>query len=156
MTGNPSIDKVIIAINALVISACVGLVYYSNNMIKPKALDTNAEFSKMVDDSMVELKKQPIVFKEIVLNLYSRQRRLRFLNLILNIDVFEEGQKEIIATYKPKIIDSLIDITGNMKPQDLNSITGKILLESRLKNKVNNYIGKPVIKKIYFSKFIVQ
>jgi flagellar FliL protein len=125
-------------------------------MIKPPATDAQGQFTDMVSGSVNDFNRQPIVFKEMVVNLYSRQRRLRFLNLTMNIEVYDADQEEIIKTYKPFINDRLIDITGNMKPQDVNSVTGRILLESRIKNQFNRALGKKVIKKIYFSKFIVQ
>ncbi len=156
MTGNPSIDKVLLGINGIVVLAAAGLVFHSINNIKSPPIDQNGQFTGMVQESMVDLKRQPVVFKEMVVNLYSRQRRLRFLNLTMNIEVYEEGQEKIVGTYKPMIVDSLIDIAGNMKPEDLNSVTGRMLLESRVKNKVNESTETPIIKKIYFSKFIVQ
>jgi flagellar FliL protein len=156
MTGNPALDKILLGINGIVMAAAAGLVYYSNNMIVPPLTDQTGEFTTMAQDSLSDFKKQPIVFKEMVVNLYSRQRRLRFLNLIMNIEVYDIGQEKIVDIYKSKVIDSLIDIAGNMKPEELNSVTGKMLLESRVKNKVNDFVKKPIIKKIYFSKFIVQ
>lgn len=156
MTGNPGIDKIIMGINAIVVGAATALVFYSHNMIKPPATDKNKEFTGMVRDAMVEFKKQPVVFKEMVVNLYSRERRLRFLNLTMNLDVFDEGQQQRVDNMKPLIIDALIDITGNMRPDELNSVTGKILLEARLKNKINTIVNQKLVKKIYFSKFIIQ
>ncbi len=156
MTGNRSLDKIILAINALIVLGAVGTIWYSHNIIKPPVTDSQGQFTDMVSGSLSDFNRSPIVFKEIVVNLYSRQKRLRFLNLTMNIEVYEAEQEEIIKTYKPFINDRLIDITGNMKPQDVNSVTGRILLESRIKNQVNRALGKKVIKKIYFSKFIVQ
>ena len=156
MTGNPAFDKIILGVNGLVVAAALGLVYYSHNMIVPTPTDKKTQFTNLVSNGISDLKRSPVVFKEIVVNLYSRQRRLRFLNLTMNIEVYEDEHKDLIKNYKPFINDRLIDITGNMKPEEVNSVTGKILLESRLKEKINAAIGKKAIKKIYFSKFIVQ
>ena len=156
MTGNPGIDRIIMGLNAIVVGGAAALVFYSHNMIKAPVTDQNKEFTGMVRDAMVEFKKQPVVFKEMVVNLYSRERRLRFLNLTMNLDVFEEGQQQRVDTMKPLIVDALIDITGNMRPDELNSVTGKILLEARLKNKINAIVNEKLVKKIYFSKFIIQ
>ena len=156
MTGNPAIDKIIMGINTLVVAGAVGLVYYSHNMIQPPKLDENKEFTNMQRDAMVELKKPAVVYDEIVVNLYSRERRLRFLKLQLNLEVFKDGQQTKVEELKPIILDSLIDITGNMKPDELNSITGKILLEARLKNKINSITDDKIIKKIFFSQYVVQ
>jgi flagellar protein FliL len=89
-------------------------------------------------------------------NLYSRESRLRFLDVEINVEVYQDGMQTQVQNIKPILFDTLIDIAGNTKPEDLNSVTGKILLESRLKTKVNELINKKLIKQIYFSKFIIQ
>ena len=155
MTGNSALDKILLGINSLVVAAAVGLVYYSHTIVAPPT-DSQGQYSDLVNSSVNDYKRPPIVFKEMVVNLYSKQRRLRFLNLTMNIEVYEQEQEELVKTYKPFINDRLIDIAGNMKPEDVNSVTGRILLESRVKKHFNQAIGKKVIKKIYFSKFIIQ
>ncbi len=155
MTGNPSIDKIILGLNGIVVSAAVALIFYSANLKAPPA-NPEAEFTQMTRNSMVELDKSSVKFPEMIINLYSRQARLRFLNFKMDIEVFDDGQQAVIADYKSRIADTIIDIIGNMKPKELNSITGRILLESRIKKRVNGFIGQPTIKKIYFSKYIIQ
>ena len=98
----------------------------------------------------------PVKFPELLINLYSRQTRLRFLQVQMNLEVFEEKDKDKVNTYKAFITDSLIDITSNLTPAELNSVTGRILLETRIKNRVNEQLDHKLIKKIYFSKFIIQ
>ncbi|MBY0416372.1 MAG: flagellar basal body-associated FliL family protein, partial [Bdellovibrionales bacterium] len=39
---------------------------------------------------------------------------------------------------------------------ELNSLSGKILLEDRLKREINKALKKPVVKNIFFASFIVQ
>lgn len=156
MTGNPGVDKIIMGLNAIVVGGAAALVFFAHNMIKPPSVDEQAQYTGMARDAMVDFKKQPVLFDEVVVNLYSRERRLRFLNLIMSLDVYEEGQQQRVDTMKPIIFDALIDITGNMKPEELNSITGKILLETRLKNKINTIVDHKLVKKVYFSKFIIQ
>jgi flagellar basal body-associated protein FliL len=44
-----------------------------------------------------------------------------------------------------------------LDPDDLDSVTGKILLENKIKKQVNAKLGEPpVVKQIYFSGFVVQ
>ena len=74
----------------------------------------------------------------------------------MGLEVFEEADKEVVKAQKSFVEDSLIDIAGNMQPEELNSVTGRILLETRIKDRINNKIGKKAVKKIYFSKFIIQ
>ena len=105
---------------------------------------------------MVEFQKPQVQFPEMVINLYSREARLRFVNLKMNIETFEQEQIQLIENAKPLIQDALVDVASHMKPNELNSVTGRILLETRIKNKVNSRLSTSAVKKIYFSKFIVQ
>lgn len=156
MTGNPTIDKVILGLNGLIVSAAAGLIIYAHTGIKKPDTKRNLEFGNMIEDSMLELKKAPVVLDEAIVNLYSREVRLRFLNTQMNVVLFEEKDRTFVMGIKSLIFDSLIDVAGNMKPKELNSVTGRILLETRVKNKIHEYTKKPVIKKILFSKFIIQ
>lgn len=156
MTGNPGLDKAIIGINGIGVILATALVIYSHTLVKKVPTDESAEFSGMVKTSIEEFQKPTVKFKEQVINLYSREARLRFVNLIMDIETFDQSQLMIIEDAKPLIVDSLIDIVSNTSPTDLNSVTGKILLETRLKEKVNSKLGEPAVKKVYFSKFIVQ
>lgn len=156
MTGNPSLDKVLIALNGLVMALSTALVLYSHIVIKPPMVDQGSQMQGMLNSSINLSQITPVKFPELLLNLYSRQTRLRFLQTQMNVEVYEEKQKEIVNTYKAFITDTLIDISGNLSPAELNSVTGRILLETRIKNRVNERLKRKVIKKIYFSKFIIQ
>lgn len=156
MTGNPGLDKAILGINGIGVILATALVIYSHKVLKPVPVDEAANFSDTVKTSIEEFQKPTVKFKEQVINLYSRESRLRFVNLIMNIETFDQDQMEIVQTMEPVIVDALIDIASNMRPNELNSVTGKILLETRLKNKTNSKLAEPAVKKVYFSKFIVQ
>ena len=156
MTGNPSIDKIILGLNGLIIASATALVFYAHLGIKKPSTKTNLEFGNMIEGSMLELRKPPIIMDETVVNLYSREVKLRFLNTQMNLVLFEEKDRELVMGMKPHIFDRLIDVAGNMKPKELNSVTGRILLETRVKTKLNDLTKRPVIKKILFSKFIIQ
>ncbi len=156
MTGNPTVDKIILGLNGILVAAAAGLVVFSHTSIKKPTTDQNKEVGQMIEDSMQELQKPPVVMDEIVVNLYSREARLRFLNTQMNIVLFEDKDRSLVMAYKSRIFDVLIDVAGNMKPNELNSVTGRILLETRIKTKINNMAKKPLIKKILFSKFIIQ
>lgn len=156
MTGNPTIDKIILALNGLFVAAATALIMYAHLGLKKPSTNRNLELGNMIENSMIELQKPPVVLEEIVVNLYSREVRLRFLDTQMNVVLFEDKDRGLAMKLKPYIFDALIDIAGNMTPKELNSVTGRILLETRVKNKVNELVKRPVIKKILFSKYIIQ
>lgn len=156
MTGNPGLDKALLGINGLIVVAATALVVYSHTMISAPPTDESKEFSGMVKDSVLEFQKPQVQFPEMVVNLYSRETRLRYVNLKMTVETFEENQNRMIEDAKPVIQDAIIDIASNMSPKELNSVTGRILLETRVKKAVNGKLPEAAVKKIYFSKFIVQ
>ncbi len=156
MTGNPAVDKILLGLNGIGVIAATALVVYSHTAIKKPTTNGPKEFGQMIEGSMSELQKPPVVLDEIVVNLYSREARLRFLDTQLNLVLYNEADRELALILKPHIFDALIDISGNMSPVELNSVTGRILLETRVKKRINQLVNKPVIKKILFSKFIIQ
>lgn len=134
----------------------MGTVYYAHNVVSPPPTNKAQELGSMIENSIAELEKPPVVLKEALVNLYSREARLRFLNTQMNLVIFEEADRQLATTLTPHVFDTLIDVAGNMRPNELNSVTGKILLEKRIKDRVNKIANRPVIKKILFSKFIIQ
>jgi flagellar FliL protein len=152
-----SFQKILVIANLVVVLAGAGLVYYSHNIIKPEPTDQSAEAANLKSSAMEQSQIQAVPMKKFVVNLHSRGTRLRYLDVEMNILPFHEDQKELIKANEYVIKDCLIEIASQLVPEDLDTLSGKILLENRIKKQVNARLGKtPVIKQIYFSGFVVQ
>lgn len=156
MTGNPLIDKVLLGLNGLVALAAAGLVVYSHTSIKAPPTDQAAEEKSLEAGALADAQITALTFKKQVVNIHSAGTRLRFLEVEMGVLPFAESQKEPLKTVEYIFQNALIEIAAGMTPEELSAVTGKILLESRLKKKVNEALGTPMIRQIYFSKFIVQ
>ena len=151
------VQKVLIILNLVIALAGAGLVFYSHNVIKPKPTDQAAEAENLKKDALAGTQIQPVPIKKFVVNLHSKSSRLRYLDLEMNVLPFTEEQKGIIKANEYIFKDTLIEIASRLDPEDLDSVTGKILLENKIKKAVNKKLGEPpVIKQIYFSGFVVQ
>lgn len=150
-------QKILIILNLVIALAAAGLVYYSHNMLKPEPTNQALEAEALKKDAMASSQIQPVPLKKIVVNLHSGGTRLRYLDVEMNILPFHEDQKAVIKANEHVFKDALIEIASHLGPDDLNSVTGKILLENKLKKQVNPKLGDtPVVKQIYFSGFVVQ
>lgn len=150
-------EKILILINLVVALAGAGVVYYSHNMIKPIPTNQAAEADALKNDAVASTQIQPVPIKKFVVNLHSKSSRLRYLDLEMNVLTFHEDQKELIKASEHIFKDVVIQIASQLEPDDLDSVTGKILLENKIKKQVNAKLGEPpVIKQIYFSGFVVQ
>lgn len=151
------VQKILIILNLVIVLAGAGLVFYSHNLLKPEPIDQLAETEALRNEAMANSQIQPVPIKKFAVNLHSRSTRLRYLDIEMNILPFREDQKTLIKQSEPIIKDVVIEIASQYEPDDLNSLTGKILLETKIKNQVNAKLGNsPVVKKIYFSVFVVQ
>ncbi len=150
-------QKILIIVNLVIALAGAGLVFYSHSMIKPDPTDQVAETEAIKTDAAATTQLRPVPFKKFVVNIHSKSSRLRYLDLEMNILTFQEDQKEIIKANEHIFKDTVIEIASHLDPEDLESVTGKILLENKIKKQVNTKLGdSPVIKQIYFSGFVVQ
>ena len=156
MTGKPLYDKILLGLNGLVALAAAGLVFYAHNNIKPVPTDQKAEEASLVQTAFEESQMKAYDFKAMVVNIYSEGSRLRYLDVELGVLPFKESDKALIKEREYVFKNALVTIAAGMTPDELSSVTGKILLESRLKKATNEALGAPVVKKIFFAKFVVQ
>ncbi|MCM2351533.1 MAG: flagellar basal body-associated FliL family protein [Bacteriovoracaceae bacterium] len=151
------VQKILIILNLVIVLAGAGLVFYSHNLLKPEPIDQSAEAQALKDQAVSSSQIQPVPIKKFVVNLHSRGTRLRYLDIEMNVLPFSEDQKELIKSNEHVFKDVVIEIASQLEPDDLDSVTGKILLENKIKKQVNAELGdSPVIKQIYFSGFVVQ
>ncbi len=151
------VQKVLIILNLVIALAGAGLVYYSHNMIKPEPTDQTAEAEAMKKDAVANTQLKPVPIKKFAVNLHSRSTRLRYLDIEMNVLTFHEDQANIIKASEHIFKDVVIEIASRLEPDELDSVTGKILLENKIKKAVNAKLGEPpVVKQIYFSTFVVQ
>ncbi|MFY7993533.1 MAG: hypothetical protein ACOVP4_09600, partial [Bacteriovoracaceae bacterium] len=89
MTGKPTIDKILIALNAAVILAAAGLVAYSHTSIKREPTNQVQEAGKLIQEARDLTFIKPYSMKSFTVNLFSRTNKLRFLEVEMNIVPFE-------------------------------------------------------------------
>lgn len=148
--------KILMLANLIFVLLAAGVVIYSHTMIKPAPTDQVLEKEKLQKDAIQGAQLQPVPIKRFVVNLHSRATRLRYLDLEMNVLTFSEEQKQIIRSNEHIFKDAVVEIASRLSPEDLDTVTGKILLENKIKTRVNQKFGQPVVRQIYFSGFVVQ
>lgn len=158
MKGIHKFDLITSISLSLVTFAVLGFFYYSIILYE------NATFSDkaLQEDLSSKLEKEASVFtppvnmKRLVINLPSKTRRLRFLELELSFETLLKDNKKFLENYEAIIKDATIDIVSRMAPEELNSLSGKIVLEQRLKQKIREKTQKNLISRIFYRRFVVQ
>lgn len=154
------LQKILIIANFVIVLAGVGLVAYSHFMLKPEPTDQAAETLALQNEAEALSQLKPVPIKKFVVNLHSRSSRLRYLDLEMNVLTFHPNQKELVKTNEHIFKDVVIQVASELEPSELDTVTGKILLEKRIKDRANEklkaFTNGPVVKQIYFSGFVVQ
>lgn len=156
MTGKPLIDKILMALNLAALFGCLGVFVYTTKMYQKPLPDEATEFDGLKEDAKKRTEIPPYKMEKLTMNLYSTGSRLRFLDLELHLLPFTEEQTKLLDNHKAHLVDMIIEVVGDMSPDELNSISGKILLESRLKKRINDFMGSQTVREIFFSTFVIQ
>lgn len=160
MTGKKLLDMILVGVMILATLAVVGLFYYTEKMYVKPPIDENAEKAALM--TSVDAKAIPTFFKvdKMTISLIPKNEtansRMRWLEIEMHLVLFESNAQEEMKANLPIVQDRIIDIASKMGPDELNSLSGKIILEDRLKREINNALKKPTVKNIYFASFIVQ
>ena len=98
------------------------------------------------------------VFKveKLIVNLPSPRTRLRYLAVTTHLVPFRENEIKELKKKEAQIKNVIIEQTSKFKPNELNTISGKVILENRLKKALNAQFPTKIIKDIHFSLFTVQ
>ena len=150
MTGNKTLDKIIIIFNLIGILLGFGIFVFTEFISQRELPVDNAEFQRLLALGNEISNLKAFELEKLTLNLSSERSRLRYLDVVMHLLPFHESQMTILDQYKPLILDNIIEITGRMTPEEVNSVTGKIIFEDRIKKMTNDLVKKPIIKKIYF------
>lgn len=150
------LQNILLLVNLVVMLAGAGVVFYSHNIIKPEATNQAAEAENLKAGAMEQAQVKAVPFKKFVVNLHSKGTRLRYLDIEMNIMPFHNEQTATIKANEYIFKDLLIEIASHLEPEELDTLSGKILLENKIKKQVNTKLGQPVVKQIFFSGFVVQ
>ncbi|MEC7181618.1 MAG: flagellar basal body-associated FliL family protein, partial [Bdellovibrionota bacterium] len=129
---------------------------YKTIIFKRPLPNSEAEKAKLLASGQTFKPINSYKMKRVIVNLPSRSKKLRFLEITTEIVPFKDDQVAEIEKNKHIVRDTFLDIAGEMSPEELNSLTGKLLLESRIKNRLNKDMGSKIVQELYFTKFVVQ
>lgn len=96
-----------------------------------------------------------VKFDNIVANLAGSMKS-RFLKVSFAIEGDDESFNEIIENNRTKIIDSALGILGSLTVAELDEPGTKNIVRSDLIDGFNQVLEKPIVKRLYFSEFVIQ
>tara|TARA_Y100000590_G_C15748041_1_gene1023008 strand:+ start:8075 stop:8545 length:471 start_codon:yes stop_codon:yes gene_type:complete len=156
MTGNRMIDNVLIGAMLTASLVTFGLFFYSLKVYQKPLPQDSVERTALLEDSKKKVFAEAFKLDKLIVNLKSRTSRLRFLDLQTYLVPFKNSQVDILEENKSIINDIIIDESSRILPEELNTVSGKLIFENRLRKRINEKMKMPIVKDIFFSRFVVQ
>lgn len=152
------IDAILGILTLLITGAALGVFIYTEMIYQRPPVSDSVEKEKMMKDIAASEAVDAVPLGKITLNIQADRpsSRLRFLDVEASLVPFTTSGATKIEENKKQITDSFIDVASRMSPEELGSISGRILLESRLKKRIEDITGPQTIKEVLFTSFVIQ
>ena len=146
----PKKSKFKLIIIAVAVLLFGGGGYYGWSIYKQKADEPKAE---------TEEEKMTIIhpLQSFIVNLSDKKGMgKRYLKVKIEVEVENEKNRLKVENNTPQIRDTVLLLLSSKRINEINTMEGKLDLKQALLSRMNRITGEGIIKRIYFSEFVVQ
>lgn len=95
--------------------------------------------------------------KSFVVNLLDKKGvGRRYLKVTMQLEVAKEEDKILIENHNPQLRDTILLLLSNQTLKEINTMEGKLELKQALLSRMKQILGDGVVRRIYFTEFVVQ
>ncbi len=80
----------------------------------------------------------------------------RYLKVSISLEVKGKDSPMLIEKHTPQIKDSLILLLSSKTFEDLSTFDKKLALKREIVKRLNQILGKSIIRRVFFTEFIIQ
>ncbi len=144
----PFLKWIIVALVIVTLGAAGfgGWWYYRTHFAEPPEKEV---------EQTVQVKKAIWPIDSIIVNLLDNNGE-RYLKITIQLEISNEDCISELDTLKPEIMDSLLDLLSSKRYNEIVGFEGKRRLRNEIAIRLNNYLDKGQITKVYFTEFIIQ
>ena len=151
--------------STLIVLAVVGVMLGAGghmgwtSLMKGKYQGRNGEFqvSKSNPTSKNDEKKMVFPLESFIVNLADKTGLgKRYLKLTLALEVNDEGNKKMLEAHTAELRDTILLLLSSRSFREISTMDGKLELKQALLSRINQAIGGVVVRKLYFTEFVVQ
>jgi flagellar FliL protein len=78
------------------------------------------------------------------------------MKMTIQIEIADKKKEEEIKEYFPIMRDAIILLLGSKNIESVSGPDGKMQLKDEMLLRINQALGKDIVKNIYFTDFVVQ
>jgi flagellar FliL protein len=147
-TSKKSYLKLIIIASIVLLVGAGG--FFAYNKFK-KSSDATAATQQKKNVSIV------CPLKSFVVNLQDKRGvGKRYLKVTIEVEVGGEEGKQLIDSQNPQLRDSILLLLSSQTLEEINTMDGKLALKQELLSRMKQVLGDGVVRRIYFTEFVVQ
>lgn len=152
-----SLDLIIVAVASLMLIASIIVSYMAFNKIQPTIISDSKERSTyLANELLLQGNISFYVMPKIQTNIENSTSRLTQAEMTVALEPESGTTIEEIKTYESLITDLIINSVSQSTIDQLDNVSGKIILAEKIKNGTNEIMKSKAIKRVLFSTFSVQ
>ena len=95
--------------------------------------------------------------KSFVVNLMDKKGvGKRYLKITIELEVEKEEDKLMVEKHIPQLRDTILLLLSSQTLKEINSMEGKLELKQTLLSRMNQIFDTRIVRRIYFTEFVVQ
>ena len=148
---------ILLAIVAIMLGAGGHMVWTS--LMKGKYQEKNEapRVSKSNSTSKEDETKMVFPLESFIVNLADNTGLgKRYLKVTLAMEVNEEDEKKMVEAHTAELRDTILLLLSSRSFKEISTMDGKLELKQALLSRINQAIGRVVVRKLYFTEFVVQ
>lgn len=116
---------------------------------------------KKADEKEKEVEKEQeiilVPLKSFVVNLLDKKGiGKRYLKVTMELEVGKEEGKAKIEKNMPQLKDAILLLLSSQTLKEINTMEGKLELKQAILSRIKQVLGDGIVKRIYFTEFVVQ
>ena len=80
----------------------------------------------------------------------------RYLKVTIQLEVEKEEHKLLIENHIPQLRDTILLLLSGQTLKEINTMEGKLELKQALLSRMKQILGDGIVRRIYFTEFVVQ
>jgi flagellar FliL protein len=80
----------------------------------------------------------------------------RYLKVTVALEVNDESKKKMVEDHTAELRDTVLLLLSSQSFREISTMDGKLELKQALLSRINQALGGVVVRKLYFTEFVVQ
>ncbi|MDH4467542.1 MAG: flagellar basal body-associated FliL family protein [Bacteriovoracaceae bacterium] len=150
------LNEILALVSALLVIGAIGLGWFATNKIKRAEVLPNEGVISLEKEAHERLKALFVTYKKIQTNILTDGDRLRHIEMEISLEPMNPTFVDKLKSMETFVDNEVISIVSEMSYDELISISSKIVISEKLKNRINEEAKEEIVKRILFPTFTVN